>query len=720
MATKSPPKFATPRIRRHPSTAQSSAEKKKQGLARGYIYGVAPSPAKPTHCSVLVDDKMPPRPGFTLPKNCGPIYPAGTTTIPNNGSKSLTKPFTGPFSTDFSTMLGGSQVVVDLDTKTVVTILHGVNQFFPSSGDYAISTHVHTGGVDQNGNPMPDPIDSNSLAANPNPSVAPNLVYDGPISFTYVDVGNVSYDAVIGSFQTDILNPAWLRGLLLFAVRSGQPHPNANIDKPHMSIPPTESGIYTGVVVRNLAAGNDWDLYISYQDHEGGVCPVTFVATTASPELSAPGLTSCSSPVYTDAGNISFDVEFTVQLDAFPDWKRDVLFALTRSTGVIPDGNTTVHTRIPSAASGTYDVKMKNLASGVGSGAAGWVVWAAYEDYRKQPTPWTEVIQLASNPASIPGSGLAPMPSGIKSSGPTITSATIERIFSFGSAQRLDFVATQSDFTSASLPNWISAIELVIRNTGDGNTQHHTIKQIDPNNVNGSGQFEESIPAWAGNSMDVGVRYVALAGGRSQITWPLTTIGVIDPDGNLFGSDGTTTWGRQHVAVTTALNQTGQGLLNNFPGSTAGTGATLNTDGSLTNLSDQYSAEQHALSAGQVFRHEFELAPAGTDNPYLIMGSTGSGYAIWANMNGAPGLAADYKVRISRFVRGTRYDIATSTATLPTGTTLFHLRFAAIVVGASNNLLEASIGPIAIPQTADTNIDLTTGTWGTTPYFGQL
>lgn len=215
-------------LRKLPSTVRNPNDALPT-LQRAVIHQVSPSDNNPTIASVLIENRLPARPGFTLPSGIGQFYQAGSTVsyrtvssstiaagshtlvptsmgfanstlqvgdsvvvdsgsnqevvtvtaintsggVPVSFNATFTKPHDGtyaypvvmtlaapgPFYDNPTTNVGGSYCLVDTESMTVVQLLQGVSTSFQSSSANLISTHVHTGLVDSNGNPMPQPID---------------------------------------------------------------------------------------------------------------------------------------------------------------------------------------------------------------------------------------------------------------------------------------------------------------------------------------------------------------------------------------------------------------------------------------------------------------------------------------------------------------------------------------------------------------------------------
>lgn len=137
-------------------------------LRRAVIAAVAPTANNPTTCSVLLENRLPPRPGYTMPAGIGQLYAPGATidtkgTIYAPGIVApagvVVRPAPGPYYNDPVTHKGGTWVLVDTNNQVVVQVLQGTSVSYPSSAALLVGTHVHTGVVDQNGNPMPQPVD---------------------------------------------------------------------------------------------------------------------------------------------------------------------------------------------------------------------------------------------------------------------------------------------------------------------------------------------------------------------------------------------------------------------------------------------------------------------------------------------------------------------------------------------------------------------------------
>lgn len=143
------PRYSPPRLKQPHKPA---ASRKVRPTTLRAVIGQVDVPGNPKVCAVFIENRLPLRQGFTLPQGCGAILVAGTTKYSGH-------PFTGPYYNNPLTQSGGSWVTVDLNTMSVTAILNGVATAVPSEAGQLIASHVHSGGVDPNGNPMPSAVD---------------------------------------------------------------------------------------------------------------------------------------------------------------------------------------------------------------------------------------------------------------------------------------------------------------------------------------------------------------------------------------------------------------------------------------------------------------------------------------------------------------------------------------------------------------------------------
>ncbi|MHB8416414.1 MAG: Hint domain-containing protein, partial [Acidiferrobacteraceae bacterium] len=163
-------------------------------------------------------------------------------------------------------------------------------------------------------------------------------------------------------------------------------------------------------------------------------------------------------------------------------------------------------------------------------------------------------------------------------------------------------------------------------------------------------------------------------------------------------------------AVATAINASGQGLNNEFPGST------LNTDGSISGLHGTSSSQQYTLLAGQVVTVSADLTGTATGQFYaLAIGTPTNCYEIRSDGNGS--------VYIAKIVAGVLTGITAiintgaETTTQIEGVGPHSLRLT-ITVGATN-IIEASFDTLNFSG-SDSSLTLTTGTWPVTVWAGSL
>lgn len=347
----------------------------------------------PANASVFIDDALPARAGYTLPANFGPVYAAGVTKVKMNGKW---VDVNGPYICDPDSLAGGSWVLVDMDTRSVVAVLQGTSSQQPSNFQIAVTGHAHNGGTDENGQQNPSYIGLDQSNPNPNLGTGPVLL-SSPPTFATTDVGYTTFDSTC-SFQVDqTIASDWLAGVNVYLVKEGGPVPTAH-SKVHQQLPPTIDGNYTPVITGvPFFRDTGWDVYISYVDMAENISAPTQIGTIAQPGLITPTPAAVPSFSYTDAGNITFDAQFVAQLDVGIS-QCQVLFYLVRHGGPAPDISTTVHTSIPSNASGSYNVKLKNCPSNV---AGGWDVYVAYKDFRNSISTPTLLATMESNPSQL-------------------------------------------------------------------------------------------------------------------------------------------------------------------------------------------------------------------------------------------------------------------------------------------------------------------------------
>jgi hypothetical protein len=353
----------------------------------------------PSMGSVFIEDHLPARSGYTLPANFGPVYAAGVTRW-NTGKKGPNGKYiyltvTGPYVCDPTKMVGGSWVLADMETKSIVGTLQGTSSVAPNQIAQGVAGHNHTGQNDSMGNQMGQPIGTDEHQTNPNASTTP--IVSGTPTFTLTDVGQTTFDATC-SFTLDQTSAnTWLSKVLLYLVKQGGTAPTPHT-KAHQFMPPAAGGLYTPVISGiPFFRDTGWDVYVAYQDLGEIVGTPVLVGTIPFTAISAPIQTGSPSFIYTDAGNVSFDARFKVQLDTGIN-QCMVQFFLVRHGDTAPDIQTTVHTAIPSNTTGLYNVTLKNCTSNV---AGGLDIYAAYKDFRNSMSAPTLIGTMASNPSSF-------------------------------------------------------------------------------------------------------------------------------------------------------------------------------------------------------------------------------------------------------------------------------------------------------------------------------
>jgi hypothetical protein len=149
-----------------------------------------------------------------------------------------------------------------------------------------------------------------------------------------------------------------------------------------------------------------------------------------------------------------------------------------------------------------------------------------------------------------------------------------------------------------------------------------------------------------------------------------------------------------------AINSSGQGLLNAFPGST------LNGDGSLSNVSGS-SAQSYLLASGIPFTVSGDVMfSPNTDSLQLVVGNTTNGYYLFYYNAGA-GL---HYINVRKFVAGVDFSIGGFYLVSSTYDSNYH-SFRLTVTPGSPNTLEASVDGAHQPPFTDSSLTLTSGSW---------
>lgn len=269
-----------PNVPSKPTNTLTNNQSGTPTLKVAVLHAVSPNNSNPSMASVLIENRFPPVPGFSLPSGFGPVYPAGTTGV------------TGPFFNNQSTMEGGSLVTVDTVTNTVIGLRQGVSAQFPSSATIQVQNHVHTGAIDPaTGFPMPEEIDLVSHVTNqltkPNYAEMPLGTYANA-SNTIESEDHVGYPAYNASIIFDLdsygttSNP-WLNQIQIVALPVGSPQDIASnfgkvlYDTVAAQAPGTDyTGAHIGgtgaryrVYVGGLTAGIAYNVYVVYIDFFG-------------------------------------------------------------------------------------------------------------------------------------------------------------------------------------------------------------------------------------------------------------------------------------------------------------------------------------------------------------------------------------------------------------------------------------------------------------------
>ena len=246
------------------------------------LHQVAPNNNNPSTASVLIQNRFPPVPGFALPSGFGPVFTPGQVGAPVNG----------PFVNNPTTMEGGSFVMVDTVTNTVIGLQQGVSTQFPSSATTQIANHVHTGAIDEStGFPMPEQVDLvshvTSQLTKPNYAEMPTLTTAVASNITAVPdhVGYPIYNvSIIFSLDSSGTTASpWLNQIQIVAIPTGSyqdlNHGTGKIlfDTVGALAPGTDyTGAHVGgagatyrVYVGGLAAGTSYNIYVVYLDYYG-------------------------------------------------------------------------------------------------------------------------------------------------------------------------------------------------------------------------------------------------------------------------------------------------------------------------------------------------------------------------------------------------------------------------------------------------------------------
>lgn len=178
---------------------------------------------------------------------------------------------------------------------------------------------------------------------------------------------------------------------------------------------------------------------------------------------------------------------------------------------------------------------------------------------------WPANLQTSAPPASTAittvalaaGPGTSPVLGTISPSG---------RVLGKGVSATLTFTITVTDLGS-SKPSWIDHIQVVTK--PDVETKPSTDVPVDWSTVTwgtNSCTFSRTIRTYSGETVNIGVYYVAANGTTSPVTWGGS--GYVDPDGPFFDPNDTSgtaiTHSRSSLATQKIINSSGQSLTTDF------------------------------------------------------------------------------------------------------------------------------------------------------------
>ena len=246
----------------------------------------------PTQCAVLLNNKLPPMAGYSLPAGIGVILVAGTTTY-------LGKPFSGPYFNNAAGE-GGSLVLVDTTTKTVVQLLQGVSTTYPTQGGQLITTHEHTGAVDVNNNIMPAPINTPQQLPNASPSTAPAI--SGATLTPVPASGTVSSHVDAAWTITNQPTDGSISRIGMLYRQTGVSGWTKYSDVPVAGLPtPPASQAYT-FTYADLTNGVGYDFAVVFEDTQGGESVTGSLGSITAQSLIV-GTSNEWTSTSTDAGN---------------------------------------------------------------------------------------------------------------------------------------------------------------------------------------------------------------------------------------------------------------------------------------------------------------------------------------------------------------------------------------------------------------------------------
>jgi hypothetical protein len=411
---------------------------------------------------------------------------------------------------------------------------------------------------------------------------------------------------------------------------------------------------------------------------------------------------------YANVGASCFDCSINFTVDkGNPPWLYGVNLYAVNHGAASPTNVTTPWSQITGLnASGAYTAaSFLGLTAGI---SGGWDIYAAYVDQQGNVSPAALIATTVANPQVVGSTIMAAMPGALKSSGPTISSSSVtSRTTDVGMTQSCLIAFTETDFTA--IPSWMDSVLVCTRVHGTTTLS----KQIsfDPRAV--STGIYTNVPAQAGvgETVDFGLAYQDMTGAISTIVWPSGLSNSSDSDGAIIDPTGPgrpIKYPRTPVAVQNVIDASSNILNVEFPG------GKLQANGALTNVDGVSSTTAYPLPAGTTITAQANIAKGGALVSGILIGNTTNGYRIYY---------AGGSVSLDRYVGGVNTNIGTLVSAAD-DTNTHTLKITIVVVGASNNLIQASwdgVDPNAATHpggVVDTSLDLTSGTWHVTLFTG--
>ncbi len=176
---------------------------------------------------------------------------------------------------------------------------------------------------------------------------------------------------------------------------------------------------------------------------------------------------------------------------------------------------------------------------------------AAYKGLRSDTGPIAVVLSnFATGALAVPSGDGPPMPSTIKTNGPTITSSSLGAAVGLGSGSFAQpFTVSVGDWTAGNNPTWF--VELLFYKREHGDTNAIPVGAITANKTGLSYTSTADLPA-SSTGWDIGVAYLDAAGEASTIVWPtaLNAVGApLQPPAIATGSYPTPTTSSVSVTI---------------------------------------------------------------------------------------------------------------------------------------------------------------------------